>query len=350
MQFGKMPTAVEISPRKQGQPRVLVVRLSGGRLPAKQCRWRARCANGWPESHITWVVEKGAAPLVAANDAVDGLIVLPKGFANSLGTLRRVRRKLAHERFDFTLDPQGLTKSGLVAWLSGAAADRICPAGSAEINPWLQTELVVSRKMHRVERYLELLRPLERRASECSVRSGYSARCGGDGRWLVSTERSCAAAMAINPGAGWTPSGGRLSGCGSGTVFIKPWNCEPRDIGRKTGAGLGGNDRGPVAGRGNALPADIAPGTCRRPSAGACCRFRYGPAAPGSGGHALRGALWSIGGKRLRALWERHLCLQQALDESPRRKGAGADNWAMRRIEVEMVCGICEGAALALGL
>ena len=74
-------------PRKQGHPRVLVVRLSAVGDCLQTMPLVCAVRDGWPESHITWVVEKGAAPLVAANDAVDRLIVLPKGFANSLGTL-----------------------------------------------------------------------------------------------------------------------------------------------------------------------------------------------------------------------------------------------------------------------
>src|SRR5439155_2447498 len=107
------------------------------------------------------VVEQGAAPLVAHCDAVDRLITLPKGFAKSAGLLLRLRAELRRHDFHFTLDPQGLLKSGLVAWLSGAKR-RIGFARptAREINPWFQTELVTSHARHRVQQYLELLRPL----------------------------------------------------------------------------------------------------------------------------------------------------------------------------------------------
>src|SRR5437762_9715477 len=155
-----LPRNADLSARKLGQPRVLIVRLSavGDCLQTMPlaCAVRAR----WPQAHLTWVVENAAAPLVEACDAVDQLMVLPKRFATSPRILSWLSRELRRETFDFALDPQGLTKSGLVAWLSGAPR-RIGFARPAarEINPWLQTELVLSQATHRVAPYLELLRP-----------------------------------------------------------------------------------------------------------------------------------------------------------------------------------------------
>src|SRR5262249_47729916 len=146
----------------------------------------------------------GASPLVAANDAVDRLIVVPRRFAASPRVLWRLRRVLRREGFDVTLDPQGLTKSGLVACLSGATR-RIGFARPAarEFNPWLQTELVTSRAQHRVERYLELLKPLS--IDRPAVRFGLSLPAGAE-----AAAEQCAGRpelrggyAALNPGAGW---------------------------------------------------------------------------------------------------------------------------------------------------
>src|SRR4029453_9133729 len=108
-----------------------------------------------------WAVEPASAPLIAANSAVDRVVVVPKRFARSLRGTIALRSELQSHRFDLILDPQGLSKSGLVAWLS-CAQRRIGFARPAarEINPWLQTELVPSHAVHRVDRYLELVRPL----------------------------------------------------------------------------------------------------------------------------------------------------------------------------------------------
>ncbi|MBW8884912.1 MAG: lipopolysaccharide heptosyltransferase family protein, partial [Planctomycetia bacterium] len=58
-----------------------------------------------PDAHLTWVVEKGSAPLVAHCDAIDQVITLPKGFAKSPRLLLRLRRELKQQKFHFSLDP-----------------------------------------------------------------------------------------------------------------------------------------------------------------------------------------------------------------------------------------------------
>src|SRR5262245_39063090 len=156
----KSVQTVEISRKKGGNPRVLIVRLSAVGDCVQTMPLACAVRDHWPAADIAWVVEKGAAPLVETCDAVDRVIVLPKQFATSAGILWQLRRVLRRQLFDISLDPQGLTKSGIVGWLSGAQR-RIGFARpvAREINPWLQTEFVVSRAVHRVDRYLELLRP-----------------------------------------------------------------------------------------------------------------------------------------------------------------------------------------------
>src|SRR5437868_5595423 len=155
------PKTIDISQRKGGNPRMLLVRLSAVGDCIQTMPLACAVREQWPEAHLTWVVEKGAAPLVAACDAVDRAIVVPKGFCNSPRLLLRLRRELRGGKFDLALDPQGLTKSGLVGWLSGAPR-RIGFARpqAREINPWLQTELIKTCTRHRIQQYLELLRPI----------------------------------------------------------------------------------------------------------------------------------------------------------------------------------------------
>src|SRR5947199_7539704 len=120
MTTATFPQITDISQRKSGSPRVLMVRLSAVGDCVQTMPLACAVRQHWPEAHLTWVVEKGAAPLVANCDAVDRLITLPKGFAKSPRLSLRFRRELMHQQFHFTLDPQGLLKSGLIAWLSGA--------------------------------------------------------------------------------------------------------------------------------------------------------------------------------------------------------------------------------------
>ncbi|MBA3624317.1 MAG: glycosyltransferase family 9 protein [Methylibium sp.] len=109
---------------------ILVVRLSAlgdvtmasGLIPALR--------HLWPRAHIAWLVEPAAAPLLAHNPRLDEVIVWPRGEWQTLWRERRflevwrrfraLRRSLRERRFDLVLDAQGLLKSGLWSWLSGA--------------------------------------------------------------------------------------------------------------------------------------------------------------------------------------------------------------------------------------
>jgi lipopolysaccharide heptosyltransferase I len=115
----------------------------------------------FPDARLTWVVEQRAAALLRGHRAIAELIALPHGFLKSPLGVWRLRRHLRQQRFDLAIDAQGLTKSALVAWLSGARR-RIGfgnPWGR-ELSTWLNRERVDTTRPHAVERNLELLRPL----------------------------------------------------------------------------------------------------------------------------------------------------------------------------------------------
>lgn len=110
--------------------RILVIRLSAlgdvvmasGLIPALR--------QLWPQAHIAWLVEPAAAPLLAHNPRLDEVIVWPRGEWQRLWRERRygevwrrfraLRSTLRERRFDVVLDAQGLLKSALWSWLSGA--------------------------------------------------------------------------------------------------------------------------------------------------------------------------------------------------------------------------------------
>ncbi len=84
----------------------------------------------WGAARIAWVIEPGAAPLVAGHPDVDEVIVLERRALErrawlhpgaALGTLRRFRGALSSFSPALSLDFQSSLKSGLVARLSGAA-------------------------------------------------------------------------------------------------------------------------------------------------------------------------------------------------------------------------------------
>lgn len=134
-------------------PRILVVRLSAigdvvmasGLIPALRARW--------PDAQISWLAEPATAPLLRQHPALSEVIVWPRQEWRALWRARRLgalwravgefRRGLRARRFDITLDAQGLLKSGLMAWWSGAP--RRVGLLSREGSQWLMTERVSAR-------------------------------------------------------------------------------------------------------------------------------------------------------------------------------------------------------------
>jgi len=142
-------------------PRILIVRLTAigdvvHGLPVL-CALRDR----FPGAKIAWMVEGGSAQLLEGHPALDQLIAAPRHWLKSFATVRRLRSELKAFRPEIAIDVQGLSKSCMAAWLSGAKR-RIgfgCEKGR-ELSPWLNTELVRSTATHIIDANLELLRPL----------------------------------------------------------------------------------------------------------------------------------------------------------------------------------------------
>lgn len=346
MILSELPCNIDLSRRKLGRPRVLIVRLSAVGDCVQTMPLACAVRDHWPQAHIAWVVEKGAAPLVEACSAVDQLLVLPKRFATSLRTLRWLAGELRREAFDIALDPQGLTKSGIVTWLSGAPR-RIGFARPAarEINPWLQTELVASRQLHRVPRYLELVAPLG--LEQASVRFGLQIPRAVDASAETFLHRADIRGgfVAVNPGAGWSS---------------KRWPIErfaevARHLATRemTSVVTWGGDQERVWAESIVAQANgaaiLAPPTTLLELAALLKRARLlvasdtGPlhlaAALGTPCVALFGASDAAA---CGPYGTGHICLQVAHDRSAGRKRPRADNWAMRRIEASAVMAACE--------
>lgn len=170
--------------QKPGRPlRVLLVRLSaiGDCLHAAPVVSALRRAH--PEAFIGWAIQEPAASLLRGHAGVDRVHLYPRrtrGIGAHLDALRRFRRELRSCRYDAALDVQGLTKSGLVAWWSGAGERvgfRGGPAmGSRELNAlFLNRRFAVDLDVrHVVDRNLALLRA-----------SGLAGDAGQDVEWRL---------------------------------------------------------------------------------------------------------------------------------------------------------------------
>jgi lipopolysaccharide heptosyltransferase I len=155
-----------------GSPRILIVRLSaiGDCLHALPVLAALRERN--PQACIGWAIEEASHGLLEGHPYVDRFHIFPRRafkrrtgtLMERLGRLNDFRRELREARYDVALDLQGLTKSGLVTWWSGATR-RVGFAGdeSREFNRFFCTTRVKPspEAVHVVERNLALLQPLD---------------------------------------------------------------------------------------------------------------------------------------------------------------------------------------------
>ena len=130
--------------------RVLIVRLSALGDVVMASGLIASLRQLEPDAFVAWLVEPAAAPLLCHNPRLDEVIVLPRDAWRQLwqqrrylalfGSMRQFRRELRARRFNVALDAQGLFKSALCAWWTGAPR-RVSLLGR-EGGQWLMTERV----------------------------------------------------------------------------------------------------------------------------------------------------------------------------------------------------------------
>jgi lipopolysaccharide heptosyltransferase I len=115
----------------------------------------------WPGSKISWLVTPGCAGLLDGHPQLDEVIRFDRkrlgntwrsiGAAGALGDLGR---ELNSRRFDLVIDLQGLLRSGLLGFGTGAAV-RVGSSSDREFGWMFQTHLApVDKAGHAVDRYL----------------------------------------------------------------------------------------------------------------------------------------------------------------------------------------------------
>ena len=206
---------------EQGRPRILIVRLSafGDCLHAVPTVVALR--RHFPGVEIGWAIEDLAYSLLKDHPMVDRFHVFPRrAFKRSQGTfmerlrsMRQFRKELAEAKYDTAIDLQGLTKSGLVSWWSGAKR-RIGFRGedSREFNIVFNNERVEppDEAVHVVEKNLSLLKPLgvplpdkpewvmPSFVGERQKIHPFLEQCG-----LIDSDGSVRRFAIVNPGATW---------------------------------------------------------------------------------------------------------------------------------------------------
>ncbi len=187
------------------QERILIVRLSalGDVIHALPLLNALR--DHLPGAHIAWLVEPLGAQVLRGHPSLSELIEVPRGWLKRPSLVWNLRKQLRAAGFTVSFDPQGLTKSALPAWFSGASR-RIGFSGKdgRELSPWLNNSLIEPARTHVVERNLELLQtlglpPVNEPRFDIPVQDETLARVDG----FVHDNKLEQGFAVINPGAGW---------------------------------------------------------------------------------------------------------------------------------------------------
>ena len=203
-----MSSRLQISPATDAHPdfhlqRILITRLSAIGDCILTLPLACALRRAFPHAQIEWIVERPSHALLEGHDCIDRLHVLSKGWLKSVRQVAAIRRTLRSRHFDAVLDPQGLTRSALLGWLSGASM-RVClePPLAREVAPWLATHRVTPEARHVAQRQLALLQPWGVETDKVEFRlPSYPAAAATIQRWLA--DRGLGPFAVLNPGASW---------------------------------------------------------------------------------------------------------------------------------------------------
>lgn len=148
-------------PDSTSKPRILITRLSAIGDCVHTLPLVAALRERYPHAFIAWATQGAGASVLRGAEGLDEIIVVDRRWMNRWSSISKLRKQLRGFEFDVTVDPQSLTKSAMIAWLTGAPKRIGFTAGQArELAPWLNNTLVQPKHDHVVQRYLELLGPL----------------------------------------------------------------------------------------------------------------------------------------------------------------------------------------------
>jgi heptosyltransferase-1 len=159
----------------------------------------------FPSARITWLVKREWAAVLEGNPHLDAVLALdlsPKGWPAAWRTIRA-------GRFDTVVDLQGLLRSALLGWISGAPV-RIGFANGREGSPWFYTERVSvpSPTMHAVDRYLLTAKylgadPGEVKPTDFPLLHDAQAEAQVEVHLTAAGVRAGTTLVAMNPSARW---------------------------------------------------------------------------------------------------------------------------------------------------
>ena len=169
--------------------------------------------RAFPDARIGWAVEGRAADVLAGHPAIDHIFRLPRGWLKAPRAVLALRRQLRDFRPDVAIDMQGLLKSGVATWLSGAATRIGFARPASREQAWLAyTHPVRPTATHVVDRNCELLTPLGVHVAQASFdMPHWPVSRLRVAQWIASL-RLPRPPVIINPGAGWATAANRSTG------------------------------------------------------------------------------------------------------------------------------------------
>ena len=146
----------------KGSPRILITRLSHIGDCVLTLPLLTTLRKSLPNAFIAWAVESPANQLLELHPDLDEIILIPKGWAGKPKLWHELSSQFKSRQFDIAIDPQGITKSAALGWISGAK-QRIGlrrAAGAGSFPRWMNNCLVETESPHIVERSIELLQAI----------------------------------------------------------------------------------------------------------------------------------------------------------------------------------------------
>ena len=139
-------------------PTILITRLSHIGDCILTLPMLARIKQTLPQSRIVWAVESPTQQLLELVPEIDQIVKVPKGWLKKPSQWRSLRKYFRSLHIDVAIDPQGITKSAALGWISGAKR-RIGIRGrwGRELSTRLNNELLETTAPHIVDRSLELV-------------------------------------------------------------------------------------------------------------------------------------------------------------------------------------------------
>ncbi len=208
-----------------GSPRILITRLSHIGDCVLTLPLLTTLRKSLPNAFIAWAVESPANQLLELHPDLDEVILIPKGWAGQPRQWRELSSQFKSRQFEIAIDPQGITKSAALGWISGAK-QRIGLRGrwGRELSRWMNNCLVETQSPHIVERSIELLQAMGiQPPTKNEIRYGLPV-CPRSLATLESKlppEISDRRFVLINPGGFWASKRWELDRFGSVASYLK---------------------------------------------------------------------------------------------------------------------------------